>query len=141
MTRIEPYPLWLGHEGDGRDFRRLFDTGIQAVVQLAVEVLPLQTPREMTYLRFPLYDGPGNDPDLLALAIGTLAALLRTGTPTLVCCSAGMRRTPAVAAAALSRLLPQSPEECLECISRVHPMDMSPAVWGEVRKALALLTS
>jgi hypothetical protein len=52
-----------------------------------------------------------------------------------------MRRTPAVAAAALSRLLSQSPEECLERIARAHPTDMSPAVWGEVRKALALLAS
>lgn len=141
MTHIEPYALWLGHEGDGRDFRRLFGVGIQAVVQLAVEVLPIQTPREMIYLRFPLYDGPGNDPDVLALAISTLAALLRTGTPTLVCCAAGMRRTPAVAAAALSRVHGQSPEECLERIARHHPTDVSPAFWNELRKVLGLRDS
>jgi protein-tyrosine phosphatase len=133
MTRIEFTSLWLGHEGDGRDFRRLFDAGIQAVVQLAVEVPPLQPPREMTYLRFPLYDGPGNDPDLLALTINTLAALLRTGTPTLVCCSAGMRRTPALAAVAMSLAHGQPPEECLERIARQHPTDVSPAFWNEVR--------
>jgi protein-tyrosine phosphatase len=134
MTHIEPYPLWLGHEGDGRDFRQLFGAGIQAIVQLAIEVPPLQPPREMTYLRFPLYDGPGNDADLLALAIDTLAALLRTGTPTLVCCSAGMRRTPAVAAMALARAHGQSPEEHLERIARQHPTDVSPAFWKEVRR-------
>jgi protein-tyrosine phosphatase len=134
MTRIEPYALWLGHEGDGRDFRRLLGAGIQAVVQLAMEVPPLQPPREMTYLRFPLYDGAGNDPNLLALAVGTLAALLRAGTPALVCCSAGMRRTPAVAAVALAHAHGQSPEEYLEQIARQHPTDVSPAFWEEVRK-------
>ncbi len=134
MTRIEPYTLWLGHEGDGRDFRRLFGAGIQAVVQLAIEVAPLHPPREMAYLRFPLYDGAGNDPDLLALAVGTLARLLRNGTPTLVCCGAGMRRTPAVAAVALAHLDGQSPEECLERIAWQHPTDVSPAFWEDVRK-------
>jgi protein-tyrosine phosphatase len=136
MTHIEPYPLWLGHEGDGRDFRRLFGAGIQAVVQLAIEVLPLQPPRELTYLRFPLYDGPGNDPELLALTINTLAGLLRAGTPTLVCCSAGMRRTPAVAAAALFGAHGGSPEEWLEQIARQHPTDVSPAFWEEVHNVM-----
>ena len=139
MTHIEPYSLWLGHEGDGRDFRRLFDAGIQAVVQLALEVPPIQTPREMIYLRFPLYDGQGNDPDLLTLAINTLAALVRTGTPTLTCCAAGMRRTPAIAAAALSRVHGESPKQWLERIARHHPTDVSPAFWTEVRSALAML--
>ncbi|HKI36403.1 MAG TPA: dual specificity protein phosphatase [Gemmataceae bacterium] len=138
MTHIEPSPLWLGHEGDARDFRRLFEIGIQAVVQLAVEVPPLQLPREMTYLRFPLYDGPGNDADLLALAINTLAALIRTGTPTLVCCAAGMQRTPTIAAAALSRVHGQSAQEWLERIARQHPTDVSPAFWNEVRARLAV---
>jgi hypothetical protein len=138
MTHIEPYPLWLGHEGDGRDFRRLFGAGIQALVQLAIEVLPPQPPRELIYLRFPLYDGPGNDPDLLALTINTLAGLLRAGTPSLVCCSAGMRRTPAIAAVALSRAHGQPPEEWLKRIARQHPTDVSPTFWSDVRKVINL---
>jgi protein-tyrosine phosphatase len=136
MTHLEPHPLWLGHEGDGRDFRRLFDAGIQAVVQLAVEVPPIPTPREMISLRFPVYDGPGNDPRLLALAIDSLAALVRTRTPTLVCCAAGMGRTPAIAAAALARVHGEAPEVWLEHIAEKHPTDVAPAFWNEVLGAL-----
>jgi hypothetical protein len=47
-----------------------------------------------------------------------------------------MRRTPALAAAALSRAQTRSPEDCLEQIARQHPTDVSPAFWHEVRAAL-----
>ena len=60
VKRIEPYQLWLGHAGDGRDIARLVDTGIEAVVQLAAEELPIALPRELVKLRFPLLDGPVN---------------------------------------------------------------------------------
>jgi hypothetical protein len=66
MNQIPPYHLWIGHAGDGRDYRRLLDLGIRAVVQLAVEEPPLQPPRELIYLRFPLRDGADNPDDLLA---------------------------------------------------------------------------
>ena len=31
MNQVIPYKLWVGHAGDGRDFRRLLDAGIEAV--------------------------------------------------------------------------------------------------------------
>ncbi len=37
MNQVESLPLWLGHAGEGRDFRRIFDAGIEALVHLAVE--------------------------------------------------------------------------------------------------------
>ena len=34
MRQVQPHALWLGHAGDGRDFRAVLDVGIKAVVQL-----------------------------------------------------------------------------------------------------------
>jgi len=89
MNQILPHPLWIGHAGDGRDNRRLLDNGIRAIVQLAVEEPPLQPPRELVYLRFPLRDGPDNPDGLLELAVGAVVALLRQRMRTLACCGAG----------------------------------------------------
>src|SRR5262249_24404723 len=102
MNQILPHSLWIGQDGDGRDHRRLLDCGIQAVVQLALEEPPLQPPRDLIYLRFPLRDGADNPDALLKLAVGTLVCLLRHRIPTLACCGARMSRSPAVAAAALA---------------------------------------
>jgi hypothetical protein len=136
MRQILPHPLWLGHAGDGRDYRRLLDAGIGAVVQLALEEPPLQPPHELICCRFPLLDGPGNDPDLLALAAATVARLLRRGVPTLVCCGGGMSRSPAVAAAALALALRQDPDECLKRVAEHHPADVLPGLWEEVKDVL-----
>jgi hypothetical protein len=76
MNQIKHYPLWVGHAADGRAFRQILDQGIRAVVQLALEEPPAQPPRELLYCRFPLVDGSGNDPEVLGLAINTVAALL-----------------------------------------------------------------
>jgi len=136
MRQIPPHPLWLGHAGDGRDYRRILDAGIQAVVQLAEEEPPLQPPRELVYCRFPLIDGPGNDPKVLHLAVTTVASLLGREVPTLVCCGAGMSRSPAVAAAALAVAFRRDPDECLKQVAEHHPADVLPGLWGEVRNIL-----
>ncbi len=65
MNQIKPHAIWIGHAGDGRAFRDIFDNGIRAIVQLAMEEPPIQTPRELVYLRFPLIDGAGNGRDIL----------------------------------------------------------------------------
>ena len=102
MRQILPHSLWLGHAGDAQDFKRMFDLGINALVQLAVEEAPLQPPRELIYCRFPLVDGPGNESSLLSLSITTLANLLEKRKSVLVCCGAGLSRSPAVAATAVA---------------------------------------
>jgi hypothetical protein len=137
MNQIKPYQLWVGHAGDGRALREALDRGIRAVVQLAVEELPLQFPREVVYCRFPLLDGTGNDPGLLQLAINSVATLLQQGTPALVCCGGGMSRSPAIVAAAMSRVEQADLDECLKRVAEHHAADVSPGLWEEIRCSVA----
>jgi protein-tyrosine phosphatase len=132
MNQIPPYPLWIGHAGDGRDHRCLLDHGIRAVVQLAVEEPPLQPPRELVYLRFPLRDGADNSDALLEMAVGVLASLIRQRVPTLVCCGAGMSRSPALAAVAIGLVSGEPAEEVLKRLLTGRPGDVSPGLWGQL---------
>lgn len=134
MKQIIPHLLWLGHLGEAAHARPLFDAGIRAVVELAAEEPPSRPPRELVYCRFPLVDGPGNDADLLSLAVAAVAALLRWRVPTLVCCGSGLSRSPAVAAAALAQAQGEKPEDCLARLAEQHPCDVSPGLWNELRK-------
>ena len=136
MRQISAHPLWLGHAGDGRDYRRILDTGIQAVVQLAAEEPVLELPRDLVYCRFPLVDGPGNDWKLLQLAITTVANLLEKKVPTLVVCGAGLSRSPVIAAAAIALVFQQSADECLKQVAEHFPADVAPALWDEVKKVV-----
>ena len=114
MNEITPYPVFVGHAADGRAVKELLDQGIRAVVQLAAEEPPIVTPRDLVFCRFPLEDGSGNDADLLSLAITSVAHLVSRGVPTLVCCGAGMSRSPAVVAAALSIIEHRDPGDAPE---------------------------
>ena len=51
---------------DGRSFTEIFANEIRAIVQVAAEEAAIQPPRDLIFFRFPLIDGTGNDPDLLA---------------------------------------------------------------------------
>jgi protein-tyrosine phosphatase len=134
MTCVLPHLLWVGHAGDARDYRQVLAAGIRAVVQLAAEEPPLLPPRELICCRFPLVDGPGNSAGLLALALRTVVNLLETQVPTLLCCGAGMSRSPALAAAALARLRSQPLAEALAEVARLHPVDVAPGFWAEVQR-------
>jgi hypothetical protein len=136
MRQILPYSLWIGHAGDGRDFRTVFDAGIKAVVQLAAEEPALPLPRDLVYCRFPLKDGPGNDANQVYLAATTVANLLERRVPVLVCCGGGMSRSPTIAAAALAMVYQESPENCLKKIAADHPADVDPGLWNEVKSLL-----
>jgi protein-tyrosine phosphatase len=131
MRRIEPYSIWLGNAADGRDYRRLFDAGIRAVVQLAIEEPYLVAPRELIVLRCPLHDG-GNESGLVGLAVELVARLLRSKIPSLVCCSAGMSRSPAVAATAIALVERADLSECLERVTQGRPADVSTTLWQEL---------
>lgn len=133
MRQILAYPLWIGHAGDGRDFRTVLNCGIRAVVQLAAEEPPLQLPRELMYFRLPILDGPGNDAKLLDLAATTVANLLEKRVPVLVCCGGGMSRSPALAAAALAMVYQESPDVFLKKITEHQPADVAPGLWNEVK--------
>jgi hypothetical protein len=121
---------------DGRNLQEVLDTGIRAIVQLAMEEPPLQPPRDLIFCRFPLLDGTGNDPVLLKLAIHAVATLQTNRIPTLVCCAGGMSRSPAIAAAALSAVEKKPLEECLEIVTEFYPADVLPGLWEEVRYAV-----
>jgi hypothetical protein len=136
MRQVDPYPLWLGHAGDGRAFQEILDRPISAIVQLAAEEAPLRTPRELVYFRFPLLDGTGNDLNLLSLAINSVAILLRNRIRTLVCCSGGMSRSPAIAAAALAVIGHAPLADCLGFVATPHPTDASPGLWSDITRAL-----
>ena len=132
MNQIKPHQLWIGNAGDCRAISRILGNDIRAVVQLAAEESPVQLTRELISCRFPLLDGTENDADLIDLAIRCVANLVERGIPTLVCCGAGMSRSPAIVAAALSRVNHSDLGKSLEAVIKVHPADVSPGFWKEV---------
>ena len=132
MTRIDPYPLWIGHAGDDQDFTRVCDAGIEAIVDLAAEEPPALPPRDLIVCRVPLVDGPGNPLARLSLAVHTVAALAEAGIPTMVCCGAGLSRSPAVIAAALALAHGGSPGDWLARVAAHHHGDVSPGLWADL---------
>jgi hypothetical protein len=136
MTQIEPYNLWIGHADDGRDYGRMGEEGIEALVSLAAEEPCEQPPRDLLYLRFPLVDGIGNRADWLDLAVTSIAKLLEMKIPTLVACGAGKSRAPTIAAAALAVAFDLNPEDSLRFIAAKHPSDVAPGFWDEVKVVL-----
>ena len=136
MTRVEPFLLWLGRLGEGRASEKLESRGIRAVVQLAVEERAFDLQREIVFCRFPLVDGCGNDPALLAVAIHSTAALIERKVPVLVCCGAGMSRSPSIAAAGLALAERLPPAQALEIVSRHCPTDVLPGLWQEIVELL-----
>ena len=85
-----------------------------------------------------MIDGAENPRWLIRAAVETVASLVRQGTPTLVCCGAGMSRAPAVAGAAVALLRECPPEEGLTVVCRPGRADVSPALWDEVHACARL---
>jgi hypothetical protein len=137
MRAITPGLLWIGNALDMCDIRAVLSLGVRAVVDLAANELPVQYPRDIAYCRFPLVDGKGNDLVLLRLAVFTTAELVRSSVPTLVVCSAGMSRSPAIVAAALAIVEKADPDEVLMRIAAAGPHDIAPALWAEVKQRIA----
>jgi protein-tyrosine phosphatase len=133
MHQIPPHSLWIGSTGDLRDWRHLYDVGIQAVLDLAYEEPPLKLPHDLIACRFPLVDGDDNPPVLLKAAIDTLTRLLEEKFACLVCCHAGMSRSPAIAAAALARLTNRTIDECLAMIAQHHRCDVHPGLLAQIQ--------
>jgi protein-tyrosine phosphatase len=136
VRKVEGYLLWIGHVGDVADPGRVVSKGILAVVNVAANEPPASFPRDLTYCRFPLADGNGNPPWLLGAAVETVACLLRSGTPTLVYCGAGMSRSPCIAAAAIASVQGRDSDEALELVLRSGPADVSPGLWSDVRAVI-----
>jgi hypothetical protein len=113
----------------------VFAAGIQAVVELADNEPLASLPRELVRCRFPLSDAGNNPVWLLRLASDSVAALLRAGIPTIVCCSSGLNRSIGVAAAGLAIAEGRSLDETLLEVATKGPVDVSPALLAMLRDA------
>jgi hypothetical protein len=135
MWKTPDHSVYIGNRGDLRNPASLRDSGIEAIVDLAMEESPIVIHRDGIMLRFPLADGGGNDAATLRLCIECVCALIVTGRTVLIACSAGMSRSPAVAAHAIARARHVQPDEVLRGFIGVGPIDVSPALWGALARA------
>jgi len=141
MRRVGEYPLWIGTARDARDLRAVLDAGIEAIVDLAMDEPPIaQLTRELVYLRFPLLDGEGNPPWLLRLAVDSVERLIRERTQTLVACSAGMSRSPAITAMALAKATGRSAWIIMDRWGSGAPMDVSKGLWTSIQQRMVGVT-
>ncbi|QDT53236.1 Dual specificity phosphatase, catalytic domain [Caulifigura coniformis] len=95
--------VWVGNARDARSLPQLHHAGIRVVVDLAIDEPAAQLSRDLAYCRFPLMDGAEQSDSMLFLAVATVQECLKGGVPTLVACSGGMSRSPAVVAVAIAR--------------------------------------
>ena len=137
MNQILPHSLWIGTTGDLHDFRRLYDLGIRAIVTLAYEEAAVALPRDFIVCRFPLVDGSDNDTGLLRLATETLTHLMAEKFATLVCCQAGLSRSPGVTAAALSWFSAEPFAVCLQQVANHRPCQVHPALFAQLQTLCA----
>jgi hypothetical protein len=136
VRQIRPYRIWLGNVVDARDLRSVLNQGIAAIVDLAATEPPPTITRDLAYIRCPLMDGSGNSPWLVCLAVETVWRLLHAKVPTLVYCTAGMSRSPAILAAAVALESGRSLAECLQEITANVPHDVSAGLIADVQTVL-----
>lgn len=135
MWKIPDEPAFIGNRGDFRDNAVLRRAAIQAIVDLAMEELPVTASRETLMFRIPLEDGGGNEAETLRLGVDLVHTLLVMGRTTLIVCSAGMSRSPSIVALAIARKRNIEPEAALSILAAHGPVDVSPAFWAGLRRA------
>ena len=133
--------VWIGNTRDASDISGILEKEIAAVVNLAIEELPVLYPREVISCRFPLLDGEGNSEALLRVTIFTVHLFISARTPILVTCSGGMSRSPAIVAAAIACAKNESPDEWLKTVTATGPHDVAPALWNDVKASIAWMFS
>ncbi len=134
MRAIIPEVLWIGHAGDARDLKKIMAMGIELLIDLAIEEASVVLPRDVAYCRFPIHDGDSDSPEMLISAIDTVARFARANRRTLVACSAGMSRSPAIAAAVISRLNKIPLDEAIQLVATTGPFDISPRLWADLHR-------
>jgi len=139
MREVIPERLWIGNALDARDVTGVLGLGVTAVIDLAIEEPPIQFPRDIAYCRFPLIDGSGNQPAILRAAIETTATFIKSGTPTLVACGAGMSRSPAIVAAAKAMGEKMLLVDALEKLTEGQPHDVSPSLLAEISEVMTAI--
>lgn len=136
MREVLSQLLWTGNARDARDVKGVLDLGIAAVIDLALEEPPITFPREIVYCRLPLIDGDENNPAILESAIETTTRFVQSEVPTLVACSGGMSRSPAIAAAAMSRINQSRFADMIKQIAADGPCDVAPGLWNAIQALL-----
>lgn len=136
MREVLSQLLWIGNARDARDVKRVLDLGIAAVIDLALEEPPITFPREIVYCRLPLIDGDENNPAILKTAIETTTCFVQSEVPTLIACSGGMSRSPAIASAALSLINKSCFADMIKQIATEGPCDVAPGLWNAIQALL-----
>jgi hypothetical protein len=134
MRSIIPDLLWIGNADDARDVRSVVSLGMRAVIDLADGEPSIQYPREIVYCRLPLNDGLTNDPATVRVAVSSTVEFIKSQVPTLVTCTGGMSRSPAIAAAAVALVERIDPDKALLRVVSAGPHDVSPGLWSRVKK-------
>lgn len=130
MRQIHPHKLWTGNVRDRDNLAAINDLRIAAIIDLADMELPSHTlSRDLIYCRWPLRDGPDNPDWVLSGALDFLERLVRADISVMVCCSAGMSRSVALAAMALARVYGRDPQSTLVSIAGDQPTDVSAGFW------------
>jgi atypical dual specificity phosphatase len=94
--------LFVGTAEDASDASTLRDHDIAVIVSLTHTGPVGDVPAEVTLVDVPMMDGPQNSPNAFETAVGEVLSRLDAGDVTLVHCSAGASRSPAVAGTALA---------------------------------------
>ena len=135
MHEVHQNSVWIGNAFDARDPEPLFQLGIRAVIDVAYEEKPAVLSRQLIYCRFPRLDGGGNDFQLLLQTLRSVLIFLESDTKLLVACSAGMSRSPSIAAFALGHYLLQDPETIVSQIASIRSLELKPMLWADLRLA------
>jgi len=134
MRSIIPDLLWIGNALEARDVRSVVSLDVRAVIDLADSEPSIQYPRELVYCRLPLNDGLSNDSATVRVAVYATVEFIKAQVPTLVTCTGGMSRSPAIAAAAIALVERINPDEALLRVVSAGPHDVSPALWSSIKK-------
>ena len=133
--------LYIGDAISARDLKQIYDHEFAAVLDLAANEPPAVLGRDIIYCRFPLSDDESNDDEIISAAIMSLQLLMERHFRSLVACSAGMSRSPLVAAAAVSLLCHDSFSDWLARMTVDAPHDVSPTLYASVKRVHAKLTA
>lgn len=131
--------LFVGDAISARDLKQIYDHEIAAVLDLAANESPAVLGRDIIYCRFPISDDGSNDDALLSAVIEYSINLLEHNFRTLVACSAGMSRSPIIAASAMSIVRRVPLDETILAITANAPRDVSPSFFASVQKIHARL--
>ena len=119
----------------------IYDHEFEAVLDLAGNEPPAVLGRDIIYCRFPLSDDGSNRDACICAAVVCLRSLIEREFKTLVACSAGMSRSPLIAAATIALISGDSLRDCLSGVLENAPHDVSPTLHASVRRVLARIAN